>query len=394
MDDSNHTTTKNEEVKSLHKKPFVLHIITRASWGGAQRYVYDIAIDTKEYIQAVATESSGALVDELRKQGVTVYPLSYARRSILPLYDLRTFFDIIHLLRRVKPDVVHLHSSKMGLIGGLACRIVGTKKIIFTIHGWPYNEDRPKPILFIFKALSLITLMCSHKAIAVSKAVMRTRPFGFLGNKITQIYLAIQQPKYKEKNKAREVLLRKTPFIKDINSEIILFGIIGELTKNKGHSTLFKAFKEVNLAHPETKLICIGNGSMLPELHTLARNLEIDDNIAWIHNLNDAAIFMKAFDVVVTSSYTEALGYAPLEAGLASVARVATNVGGLPEIIKNDVTGLLVPRGDENMLAKALIKCVENENLRNRLGEQARVDLQPFTDLKKMRSSVYELYGE
>ena len=392
MDDKDYTTTHKKESKPLHKKPFVLHIITRASWGGAQRYVYDVATDTKEYIQAVATQPTGTLVDELRKEGVTVYPLFHARRSVLPFHDLSTLFNIISLLRRVKPDVVHLHSSKMGLIGGLACRIVGIKKIIFTIHGWPYNENRSAPVLFIFKVLSLITLMCAHKAIAVSQSVMRTRPFGMLGNKIVHIYLAIHPPKYKEAEKAREVLLRKTPFEKE--KDLVLFGIIGELTKNKGHETLFKAFKEVHAEYPEARLICIGNGMLLPELHTLARDLGIDTAVAWIHNMNDAGMFMKAFDVVVTASYTEALGYAPLEAGLASVARVATDVGGLPEIIHHGITGLLVPRGDPRTFALALITCLENKDLREKLGKQAHDDLQSFTDLKKMRSRIYEAYGE
>ncbi|MFA5132381.1 MAG: glycosyltransferase [Candidatus Paceibacterota bacterium] len=393
MDATTNSTIENKEVKKLHKKPFVLHIITRASWGGAQRYVYDIATDTKEYIQAVATESNGTLVDELRAQGVTVYPLSYARRSaLLPLHDMRTLFDIVHLLRRVKPDIVHLHSSKMGVLGGIACRIAGIKRIIFTIHGWPHNEKRTSVIRFIFKALNVVTLLCVHEAIAVSQAVVRTRPFGLMGKKITHIYLALQEPKYKAREKAREVLLRKTAFPK--NEDLILFGIIGELTENKDHATLFRAFKEVHEQYPQTRLIVIGNGNLLPDLHTLARELEIDAAIGWIHNLNDAAIFMKAFDVVVTTSYTEALGYAPLEAGLASVARVATDVGGLPEIVRSGVTGLLVPKENAHALALALITCVENKELREKFGAQAATDLEPFTDIKKMRSRIYEVYGE
>ena len=247
-------------------------------------------------------------------------------------------------------------------------------------------------ILFVFKVLSLLTLSFSHKAIAVSKSVMNTRPFGFFRNKITQIYLAIQEPKYKEKDKAREVLLSKTQFAKE--KDIILLGIIGELTKNKGHTTLFRAFKEVYELQPNARLICIGNGNMLSTLHVLARELKIDKAVGWIHNLNDAAIFMKAFDIVITSSYTEALGYAPLDAGLASVARVATNVGGLPEIINDGVTGLLVPKENPHALASAIIKCVKNKDLREKLGNQAQEDLQSFTDLKKMRAQIYELYGE
>ncbi len=392
MDDNINSTIEKKEVNPIHKKPFVLHIITRASWGGAQRYVYDVATDTREYIQAVATETNGVLVDELRDEGVTVYPLSYSRRSILPLYDIRTFFDIINLLRRVKPDIVHLHSSKMGVLGSIASRMLGVKKIVFTVHGWPHNEKRLGLIRFSFKVLSLITIMFSHKVIAVSKAITNTRPFGLYKGKITQIYPAIIMPKYKERAKAREVILNKTSFGKDDN--FILFGIIGELTKNKGHENLIRAFKKVHSIYPNTRLICIGNGHLLPELHRLTRELDVDHLVDWIHELNDAAIFMKAFDVVITSSYTEAFGYVPLEAGLAGVARVATDVGGLPEIVQNGATGLLVPRDNPRALVLALTTCIENKELRDKLGTQAQEALIQFTDLKKMRSMIYGVYEE
>lgn len=392
MDDNTNPTIEKREVNPIHKKPFVLHIITRASWGGAQRYVYDVATDTKEYIQAVATETSGTLVDELIEQGVTVYPLSYSRRSILPLYDIRTFFDIINLLRRVKPDIVHLHSSKMGVLGSIAARMLGVEKIVFTVHGWPHNEKRNKAVLFLFKIFSLITVMSSHKVIAVSKSIVKTRPFGLYKNKMTQIYPSITVPKYKERLKAREVILHKTQFGKD--DGFILLGIIGELTKNKGHETLIHAFQVVHSVYPNTRLICIGNGHMFPELNRLTRELDVDHLVAWIHDLNNAAIFMKAFDIVVTASYTEAFGYVPLEAGLAGVARVATDVGGLPEIIQNGITGLLVPRDNSRALVHALTTCIENKELREKLGKQAHESLEEFTDLKKMRTKIYEIYEE
>lgn len=390
MDDIVNSTIEKKEVNPIHKKPFVLHIVTRASWGGAQRYVYDVATDSKEYIQAVATESNGVLVDELRAQGVTVYPLSYARRSILPLYDVRTFFDIINLLRRVKPDIVHLHSSKMGVLGSIAARMLGFPKIIFTAHGWPHNENRSEFVKFAFKIGSLITVMFSHKVIAVSYSVLGTRPFKLFKSKFVQIYPAVMPPKYKERDKARDVLLRKTSLGKD--NDFMLIGIIGELTKNKAQATLLEAFKEIHSRYPQVRLICIGSGKDWPVLHTLTRNWDIDHLVGWIHDLNNAAIFMKAFDVVVTSSYTEAFGYVPLEAGLASVARVATDVGGLPELVENGVTGLLVPRNDPRALAHALTTCIENTELREKFGKQAHDALQKFTDLRKMRQEIYKEY--
>lgn len=387
---SHNTTIDKTKVNDYHRKPFVLHIITRASWGGAQRYVYDVATDSSAYIQAVATESSGALIDELHEKGVTVYHLSYARKSILPFHDARTFVDIIKLLRRVKPDIVHLHSSKIGFLGGLACRFVGIKRIIFTAHGWPYNENRPKIILLIFKLLSLIIIMCSHKTIAVSKAVFNSRPYGLFSKKMTHIYLAIHQPLYKDAVKARDIIVRKTRFS---NCEKCFFiGIIGELNKNKGHATLIRAFQIITKKYDNIRLICIGNGYLFPELHKLSMDLNVDHSIAWIKNFKDAAIFMKAFDAIVTPSYTEALGYVPLEAGLAGIARVASNVGGLPELIENNVNGLLVKRNNPEELAYALEKLITTDELRQRLGEQAKIDLAHFTNLDEMRKKIYDVY--
>ena len=81
-------------------------------------------------------------------------------------------------------------------------------------------------------------------------------------------------------------------------------------------------------------------------------------------------------------------------AGLAGVARVASDIGGLPEIIENGVTGLLVPRDSPHVLALALTTCVENKDLRDKLGNQAKIDLEQFTDMKKMHQKIYRVYGE
>jgi glycosyltransferase involved in cell wall biosynthesis len=391
MVDNDNTTTSNINVNRHDKKPFVLHIITLASWGGAQRYVYDLATDQSQFIQAVATEKSGPLINKLHEEGVTTYHLPYVKRNaLLPLHDLRTIFDIVKLLRQVKPDILHLHSSKIGILGSVAGRIAGVPKIIFTSHGWPYNENRPKVILFIFKIVCLIILELCDKTIAVSKAVYKTRPFGLLDKKITQIYLAIRLPKYKDKDKAREVLLRKTHFEKDNN--YILIGVIGELTKNKGQKNMVYAFQKIAKKHENVRLIFIGNGDMFPELHKLTRDLKIDEKIAWVQNLTGAEIFMKAFDIVVTPSFTEALGYVPLEAGLAGVARVASKVGGLLELVEDNKNGLLVERNNPEELVTALDKLITNNELRKSLGENAVNDLTSFTNIDKMKKEIYEVY--
>ena len=123
----------------------IIYGITKSNFGGAQRYVFELATEMKQQGHDVAVLCGGkeTLVNKLKEVGIKVISLDEMQRDILVDQDFSSFFKILKVLRSEKPDIFHINSSKMGGLGGLAGRFARVKKIIFTSHGWAFNEPRP-----------------------------------------------------------------------------------------------------------------------------------------------------------------------------------------------------------------------------------------------------------
>ena len=124
----------------------ILFVITKSNWGGAQKYVYDLANElhrpNAEFEVAVAFGQEGQLAGKLREAGITTHPIRSLQRDVSVIADIKSFFELLRLFKTQKPDIAHLNSSKVGGLGALAARVAGVPKIIFTVHGWPFWETR------------------------------------------------------------------------------------------------------------------------------------------------------------------------------------------------------------------------------------------------------------
>ena len=133
----------------------ILFVITKGNWGGAQKYVFDLAtsLPKEKFNVSVACGEGEALPKKLVEAGIRVIPIPFLGRDINILNDCSVFFRLIKLFIAERPDVVHLNSSKIGGMGALAARMAFVPKIVFTAHGWTWNEDRSylskKIIVFI-----------------------------------------------------------------------------------------------------------------------------------------------------------------------------------------------------------------------------------------------------
>ena len=137
------------------KRTKVLFLITKSTLGGAQRYVYDLAtgLDSAEFETCVAVGGEGPLLETLAEAGIKVHKLTHLQRDISFFNEIQTFFELLRIIRKEKPQVLHINSSKAGFLGGLAGRFCRVPKIIFTAHGWAFNEDRSPFQRRIFKLL-------------------------------------------------------------------------------------------------------------------------------------------------------------------------------------------------------------------------------------------------
>src|SRR3989344_6386881 len=149
----------------------VLYLITKATYGGAQRYVFDLATNLPKdaFEPIVAYGTHGKLAEDLSRANIQIVHLPSLTRDVAFLSDIKSFFEIYRCLKNMRPDVVHLNSSKAAGLGALAARMAGVRKIIFTVHGWPFKENRPYFLRFLIYLASWFTGLLSHSIIVVSK---------------------------------------------------------------------------------------------------------------------------------------------------------------------------------------------------------------------------------
>src|SRR3989344_1982148 len=297
----------------------VLFVITKSVWGGAQKYVFDMAanLPRDSFEPVIAGGGKGIMAEKIISANLPYLKIESFQRDINFWKEIFSFFEILKILFKTKPDIVHVSSSKAGGTAGMAIFVYSaTKKMtkpflllghkgesyekasssslpiaIFTVHGWAFLESRPKWQIFLIKLASKITCLFYDNIICVSRNDYNSAIKNKIApaQKLTVIHTGINPANY--------------DFQERTEKEFTV-GAIGEATKNKGHKYLIEASKNF----PNIKL-----------------------NI--ISNIPNASKYLKNFDIFVLPSLKEGLPYVLLEAGLAGLPAIASNVGGIPEII-------------------------------------------------------------
>lgn len=390
-------------MKSKEKKK-ILYCITKSNWGGAQRYVYDLAtnLPSDKYEVAVILGGNGKLKERLELTGIRTISVKALKRDVGILKDISSFFELVRIFRREKPDIIHLNSSKMGGIGGLAGRIARVKKIIFTAHGWAYNEERNFLQKIIIAILHFITAALSHLTIAVSeKSKDQFKSFGSMKKKMVVIHNGIGEIEFIEKEKARQQLvgvrLPQTERMKEIiESEPLWLGTISELHKNKGLKYAIEAVKKHLEASPPSAqkviFIIMGEGEERKNLEEIIKINGLENSVFLVGNVENASSYLKAFDIFTLTSITEALPYAILEAGKADVPIVASNVGGISEIIDDMKSGILLQPKKPKEISDAIVYYINHPDKMDIFPNLLKEKIDKEFSLDKMISATIRLY--
>ena len=376
----------------------ILYLITKSNWGGAQRYVFDLASELKDKHEViVGLGGEGTLKINLEKENVRVISIKQLGRDVKASSDLKSFFDILKILKKEKPDVVHLNSSKIGIIGALACRVAGIKKIIFTAHGWAFNEDRPAWQKLLIKTIAYSTIILCHKTIAVSKNIADSfLRWPFTKNKIIVVHNGIEKIEFIEKEKALKELTSHSPILKEAietTKEPLVVGMIGELHKIKGQIYAIEAIKDLLKEFPNILLLIIGGGEEEKKLNEAINKLELKRNVFLLGHIPKASRYLKAFDIFLLASLSEALAYVVLEAGQAGLPVVATNVGGIPEIISNNETGILIKSKNTKEIVLGIKCMIKNPENKKFFGEKLRSEIEAKFTLKNMLDGTTKIYN-
>jgi len=377
---------------TLQPRKKVLFLITKSNWGGAQRYVYDLAtnLDREKFEPVVALGGNGILADMLENAGIRVINIESLGRNISLKKEWAFACELWQILRVERPDVFHVNSSKAGGVGTLLGRLLRAPNVIFTAHGWAFNEDRPLWQKLITKFLHWITVLLSHRTIAVSSAIVKEMnwPGALRKMKIVNPGRTIG-PMY-QKIEAREKIMDFFPRLLPYQSDPWLV-CVAELHPIKRHHILIEAISELVKNYPTLRLNLIGDGELKSVIEKQIANADLTENIFVLGNITEAARFLKAFDMFVLASKSESYGYVLHEAGLAGVPIIATNVGGITDIIIDQQTGLLVPPDNVNALIIAINTLLTNPTQRVNYASTLQIELQKRT-VTKMTRQTESLY--
>lgn len=376
----------------IKKSTKILFIVTQSQWGGAQRHVYDLAVNLKnEFDITVVFGEKKELFDRLGKEKIKTIPLPYLKRNISFINDLLAFSELIKVIKREKPEIIHLNSSKAGILGSLAAKLGGVKRVVYTAHGWVFNEPLSCWLKFFYFWLEKISASWKDKIVCVSEfdrqiAIEKNlcRPV-----KLITIHNGID-PKinFLPKDEAINYLKSK---ICHLSSNTKIAGCIANFYKTKGLKYLIEAAKTIN--NPELAFIVIGEGEERKNLENLIKKCGLENNFFLLGNTANAAQYLKAFDLFVLPSLKEGFPYTILEAMAAQIPIITTKVGGIPEIIENNRTGILVDSKNPQQLAEKIAWLLDNPQIAADYGLKAREKLEKDFELKLMLKKTKEIYN-
>lgn len=309
----------------------ILYVITKGSWGGAGKYVETLAKHAScehDFEVCVLTGSKGELTRRLEEAHVKTYTCSIENS----LHPMRLYTEVSHLLSFLKehsPHIVHSNSNKAGIVAAIAVTIhnVVTRTRIhslFTIHGHAFNEARGFFSKCYITLGELLIFCLVDTIICVSKKVYEDIPFSSLfARKSSIIYNGLPTMLFHDKETAREKL-------SITDHSIPHFVTIAELNDNKNHVYLLR---ELTTYTQPYKYHIIGTGTHERIIRNFIATHKLDDRVILHGHIEDAAAYLKAFDLFILPSKTEALAYVIQEAGQAGIKTIAAHVGGIPEML-------------------------------------------------------------
>ena len=391
----------------------ILYLITKSNFGGAQRYVFDLATEMQKRGEdvIVAFGGEGALATKLGEAGVQALQIPRLERDVNLLADVKTFFFLLDLYAREQPDIIHLNSSKIAALGALTGRLYNSwahilrflgkgghpARIIFTGHGWAFNEERSDFQRFIIGIIHWLTIKLVHQTIAVSnKTREQVGVLPFSWHKLVVIHNGVGKLTFLPRKRAQQTILAQTPWeTKTFTPGSVVIGTLAELHKNKGLNFAIEGLAQLK---KQTSIpfvfIVLGEGEEREVLQKQITEAGLDEQVLLAGYKERGSELLLAFDIFLLPSITEAFPYAILEAGKAGIPTIASNVGGIPEIIDDMNSGILIHSRNGGEVARALKFLIENPDRRTQFGEAIATHIANRFNLETMTEETLALYQQ
>ncbi|OGY64283.1 MAG: hypothetical protein A3I89_01170 [Candidatus Harrisonbacteria bacterium RIFCSPLOWO2_02_FULL_41_11] len=374
-------------------KKKILCVITKTDIGGAQKYVFDLAknLDKNQFETKILC--GGADIKWLSNK---VWPFF--------LNDWLAIWELAKVYKKERPDIIHLNSSKAGVLGSIAASIYKTlypkpptpnPKVIFTAHGWVFNPTNALsfPVRWFYIFLHKFTALFQDKIICVSEydynlaLSCRIAP----KEKLTTVHNGIDSNiKFLDKETAKNEITKKLQTTNyKLQTNYPWVGSIGRLVKEKNYETLILAAALV----PNAYFFIIGEGPEYKNYKLQIINYKLQNRFFLINPTGNDAQYLKAFDIFTMSSVKEGLPYILLEAMAAELPIVVTEAGGMPEVIKNHENGLMVSQKNPDLLTKTINGLLANKNIAKEMAIAAKNQVTKKFNLSTMIKKTENVYN-
>lgn len=372
-------------------KPKTIVYLVRQTAGGMQNHLLALVSNFKnKYRIDVIAPSNPKLAEKLAALNVPFYQVPIAD-NLKPLADLSSAFQIRKLLKQLKPDIFHIHGNKTALVGRLALLGKKSPPTVVTVHNFLIFQQAPFPLKQLAASLERFLMRKTTQLITVSEQLKTAlvKDERLPAAKIKVIHNGLDLSNWQTLNK--EEIRQKL----GLEKETFVILTVGRLVAWKGHRFLINALNNPPLnAEENVKLLIAGDGPLKEELAQLIAKQGLTAKITLLGYATNVPELMTAADLFVLPSLNEPFGLVLLEAMAAKLPIIATNNGGVPEIITHQQTGWLVPPQDAPALAAAICRLKSDAQLRATLALNAWQELNNRFSLTEMLAKTEKVYEE
>lgn len=339
-------------------------------------------------------QNEGPLTDAARQSGADVYCVPTLVREISPLKDIQSLIKISRLIKSVRPDVVHTHSSKTGIIGRIAARIAGVPVVVHTVHGFAFPFARSKIVKFTFYLLEYIGKFFCDAVIVLNDTdkEIAIKLLKFPEHKVHLIPNGVDLKVYGNFEKEHRSLTREKELSVN-DDETVCIGMVGRLWEQKNPFCLALAAREViKSAEGRAHFFFIGDGELRDDLEEFVRSEGIQEYVTILGWRDDVPALLGALDIFVLPSRWEGMPLAILEAMASRVPVIVSDIPGNNDLVAHGVDGLIFESENSLQLADRILQLIMDPGFRRQLGENARAKVVNHYQLSTRQQKVLDVY--
>lgn len=365
-------------------KKKILHVQLFPILSGAQRVTLDEIdrLDPSEFESVVICNGYGALTEALEKRDIRYILIRSLKREINPFWDIIAFFKLLFVILSEKPDIVHTHSAKPGVLGRLAAKLAVHPVIFHTVHGFAFAHEKNVFIIAIYRLCEKICGIFTNVLIVLHEQDHRLAELvGVNSDKILILQNGVDLERFyiSTRKKDRLANLRQNEF----KDPLFRIGFVGRLTRQKNPELIIEVASRLCVVHQNLKFIIVGDGELRGDLEKKVVDSNLSafiDFLGWDADVHNQ---FQDLDLMVLPSLWEGMPLTLLEAMACGVGAIASDINGNKHLIENETNGFLFTSNDVDQLEIIIKKILGNKSVFIRCVENALISVTQNYDINK-----------